>query len=266
MSNKPTIVLVAGSWHRAETWDKVDSFLEKEGHKCIPIGLQSSSSNASASILDDITAVRDAIVAETTQGRDVVVVVHSFGGVVGESAIKGLTRPRKGSASVGKSGHVIGLVMIATGFILTGMAFLDGSAGKPPPFWEITSDGFAKLLGDEEDLRDLFYHDLPVEEGKEWVSKLTQQSVKALAEGREHTYAGWMDVPVWFLATTADHAFAKTMPSMSPLDIQTFFVKTAKDAGADVTMREIDASHSPMLSKPKETAEVILEAVAAFVS
>jgi len=260
MSNKPTIVLVAGSWHRSETWDKVDSFLEKDGYKCLPLALKSASSNASATFLDDVTVVRDTIVAETTQGRDVVVVAHSFGGVVGPSAIKGLTRP-KGESSDGKSGHVIGLVMIATGFMPTGVTFLAAGGGKPPPPWIISPDGFAELVMDK---RDLFYHDLPEEEGNEWVAKLTQQSVKALAEGGEHVYAGWMDVPVWFLATVEDHAFAAS--GLPALDIQKFVVKTAKDAGADVTMREIVSSHSPMLSKPKETAEFILEATAAFVS
>jgi len=39
-------------------------------------------------------------------------------------------------------------------------------------------------------------------------------------------------------------------------------VQMAKDAGADVTLREVDSSHSPMLSKPQETADFIMEAAA----
>jgi hypothetical protein len=35
-------------------------------------------------------------------------------------------------------------------------------------------------------------------------------------------------------------------------------------AGGDITLKEIASSHSPMLSKPKETTDFILEAVAAF--
>ena len=38
----------------------------------------------------------------------------------------------------------------------------------------------------------------------------------------------------------------------------------AKDAGGDMTMREIESSHSPKLSKLKETADFVTEAVAAF--
>ncbi len=105
--------------------------------------------------------------------------------------------------------------------------------------------------------RQLFYHDLPEEEGNYWVARLEKQSLKALMEGGENAYAGWMDVPVWYLATTEDKAL--------PIQAQRMFVQNAKDAGADVTIREIESSHSPMLSRPKETADFILEAVASFV-
>jgi pimeloyl-ACP methyl ester carboxylesterase len=75
-------------------------------------------------------------------------------------------------------------------------------------------------------------------------------------EGGEHSYSDWMDVPVWYLATTEDKAL--------PVQAQRMFVQSAKDAGADVTLREVASSHSPMLSKPKETVDFILEAVAYF--
>ncbi len=38
---------------------------------------------------------RAVISGETTQGRDVVVVAHSYGGIVGSSAVKGFTLPRR---------------------------------------------------------------------------------------------------------------------------------------------------------------------------
>jgi len=103
----------------------------------------------------------------------------------------------------------------------------------------------------------LFYHDLPKEEGEYWVTRLTKQSLKALMEGGEAVYSGWKDVPAWYLATTQDQAL--------PVEAQRFFVQSAKEAGGDVTLREVESSHSPMLSKPQETVDFILEAVAAFV-
>jgi pimeloyl-ACP methyl ester carboxylesterase len=252
MSSKPTLVLVPGAWHTPEAWNKVTSLLEAKGYECIPVILPSTLSNPSTTFFDDIKAVRDAIISETRQGRNVVVVVHSYGGAVGCSAVKDMT-----SSSSETSGRVIGIASMASGFGPSGVSFIDGLGGSPPPSWKVDEEsGFAVLVAEP---RELFYHDLPVEEGEYWVGKLTKQASRPLMhkEGGEHAYAGWMDIPAWYLATSQDKAF--------PFEAQKYFVQVAKDAGGDITMREVESSHSPMLSKPEETAKFIEEAVAAFV-
>jgi hypothetical protein len=121
------------------------------------VGLPSTKSDPSATFGDDVQAVRDATVAETTQQHDVVVVVHSYGGQVGNSEIKGLTP--LGQDTAGSSGHVLGIAMIATGFTVTGVSFLDGAGGKPPPSWKLDpKSGFAIVVAEP---REMFYHDLP---------------------------------------------------------------------------------------------------------
>ncbi|KIW35479.1 uncharacterized protein PV07_02175 [Cladophialophora immunda] len=265
MSSKPTLVFVPGAWHRAETWSKISTILETQHHyKCIAVTLPSTQSDPAATLLGDIEAVRDVLVAETSQGRDVVVVVHSYGGVVGESAMKGLALPKgkpdaasssSSSAEDKASGHVIGLIMMATGFVTPAKSFIEGLGGQAPPEWNLNQEtGFVEILVDT---RQLFYHDLPEEEGKEWANKLTKHSLKTLTEGGEHTYPGWKDVPSWYLATKDDKAL--------PVEAQRMFVQMAKDAGADVTLREIESSHSPMLSRPEETVQFVLDATARFV-
>ncbi|KIW72960.1 hypothetical protein PV04_01117 [Phialophora macrospora] len=261
MASSPTLVFVPGAWHSAETWGKLAAVLEKQHHyRCIPVSLPSTKSDPSATLKDDIDATSEIIAAETTQGRDVVVVVHSYGSIPGQSAIKGFTRPKNADTattptSTSKSGHVIGLIIIASGFVIAGKSFLDGMGGQPPPVWKLNYEtGFAEILADA---REMFYHDLPEQEGKEWVKKLTPHSLKTLTEGGEHTYAGWMDVPVWYIATTEDKALA--------VEMQRLFVKMANDAGGNVTLREVQTSHSPMLSRPEETADLIVQAVKAFV-
>jgi hypothetical protein len=206
-------------------------------------------------VKEDVAAIREPIVAATTQGRDVVVIVHSYGGIVGPSGIKGLTPP-KGGRDQASSGYVVGLVLIATGFAATGISFLDGVGGKPPPSWMLDPSGFAKLVVDP---IELFYQDMPREGATSLIGELVPQSSKALTEGGEYVYSGWKDIPAWYLVTNMDKAFPDP-----PGAIQNFFAQTAKDGGADVTVREIDTSHSPTLSKPEETTEFILDAVKAF--
>ncbi|KAF4624451.1 hypothetical protein G7Y89_g13720 [Cudoniella acicularis] len=228
MSSKPTLVLVPGAWHNASTWNKVVSLMEAQQYKCVCVTLPSTLSNPSASLLDDITAVRDLIVAETTQGRDVVVVVHSYGGGVGVSAIKGLTKQKQNAStlSTDPSGHVIGVAMMASGFGATGVGFLEGIGGQPPPSWKLDLEsGFAVLVAEP---RELFYHDLPEEEGNYWVKELQKQALKPFTEGGEHSYAGWMDVPVWYLITMEDKVL--------PFQAQQYFAQMAKAAGGDITV------------------------------
>lgn len=253
MSNYPTLIFIPGAWHTIETWDKVTSLLAAQQIKCVPVTLPSTKGDVSTTLGDDVQVVRDAITAQTTEGRNVVVVAHSYGGAVGQSAIKGFTLP-KGENPSSKSGHVIGLAFMASGFGQTGVSFIDLLGGKPPPFWRADPSGFAIITGPA---RELFYHDLPEEEGDYWVKKLQKQALKPLMEGGEHFYAGWRDVPLWYLATTDDKTY--------PTQVQSMVVQMANDDGGNITWREVESSHSPMLSKPEETAKFLLEAVAALV-
>lgn len=246
-----SFVLVSGAWHTAQYWDAVVSLLRSAGHEAVAVALPSASANRDADFAGDLSAVRNAIAAETERGRDVVVVAHSFGGVVGSSAVKGLAVPAAGG------GRIIGLVLIASGFMPSGTSFLDALGGSPPPFWHV-ADGLAEFVDGvgPAELRAMFYHDLPADEGEVWVRRLTKQSVKTMAEGGEHVYAGWQDVPCGFLATTEDKSH--------PIAMQRLTVQMARDAGAQVMMEEVASSHSPMLSRPQQTADFLLQAAASF--
>lgn len=253
MPSKPSLVFVPSAWHAANTWDGVTSLLTEQGYNCTSVTLPSTLGDPSATFLQDLTTVRDAITAQTKEGRDVVVVVHSYSGSVGASAIKGLTKT-KDATEPSSEGHVVGMAMIAAEFAVPGKSFIDSFGEKAPPTWkEDGESGFATIAVDA---RDLLYHDLPAVEGKMWASELQRQSLKALKEGGEHVYAGWADVPNWFLLTLDDHAH--------PAEAQRTMAHSAKEAGGDVTIREIHSGHSPMLSRPKDVVDFLLEAVAAF--
>lgn len=251
-----SFVLVPGAWHHASTWDKVSAILEAKGHRCAAVTLPSTQGNAAASFLDDVKATQAVIASETSQGNNVVVVVHSYGGLVGASAARGFTREPHGGApaAAAERGAVVGIALIATGFAIEGMALLDGTGGKPPPSWVINEDtGFADIVVDA---RDMMYHDLPEDEGNAMVASLGKQSVLALQKGGEHVYSGWMDVSCWYLLTEDHRAL--------PAQIQEMAIKMGQDAGVDVVIKRIKTSHSPMLSRPDETAQFLLDAKAAF--
>ena len=269
MSDLPTLVFVPGSWHKPICYDKIIKLLEaKHNLRCVPVTLPSTAGDPAATFKDDLDAAREAISGETTRGRDVVVIAHSYGGLVGNSAVKGFTRPKDVASSsaptststtsensqTSATGYVIGIILIASGFTLTGMSFMDPFLGNPPPSWRVNSEtGFAELVTPPSEL---FYHDVPEEEAKYWISQLTPQSLKALFEGGEFSYSGWMDVPAWYIGTIEDRGLPVLMQRMS--------VGMARGMGAHVEHREMQTSHSPFLSKPEETAGYVVQAVESF--
>lgn len=103
----------------------------------------------------------------------------SYGGQVGNSAIKELTE-----VDDKNHGRVLGVALIASGFPMAGVSFLEATGGVPPPFIGLDHDaGFANLMVDP---KGLFYHDFDTSEAEHWIQQLTKQSLKSLAEGGEH--------------------------------------------------------------------------------
>jgi pimeloyl-ACP methyl ester carboxylesterase len=257
MSELPTLVFIPGAWHKPTCYVKVIEILQKQYEiKCVSLVLPTTADDPAATFNDDLEATREVISNETTHGRDVVVIAHSYGGMVGNSAIKGFTQPETvGSQDRSRvTGCVIGLILIASGFTLTGMTFMDPFFGHPPPSWRVNSvTGYAEIVTEP---GELFYHDLSAEEAKYWVSQLTTQSLRALFEGGANAYAGWMDVPSWYIGTIEDRAL--------PVLAQRLNVGMARQMGASVEHRELQASHSPFLSRPEATVKIMLEAVNSF--
>lgn len=222
LPSKPAFVLVSGAWHGTSYWAKVVAGLLREGYTATPVALRSASPKPTTTFMDDVDAVRDVIRGDVTRGCDVVVVAHSLGTVVGASAIQGFARLQSDGRENGNStvvttamaenqegcGRVIGFVALATGFLPASVCFLQALGGKPPPLWRFSSEPRVTTEDDVDDdgedttkafvtirvsAREAFYHDLPIEEGEQWVERLAPQCVATVRQGGEHVYAGWLD-------------------------------------------------------------------------
>ena len=243
----PSLIFIHGSWHRPNCYDRIiEPLRNKYNLKCIAIALPSTQDNPQATYKDDIDAARAAITSEVTQGRDVIIIAHSYGGMVGSSCIKGFTK--SGSESDNTKGYVQALILIASGFTLPGLAFMDPFFGIPPPSWRVDKDsGYAVIVADPVQM---FYHDLELDDAKYWVSQLTTQSLKALFEGGEHSYTGWLDVPTLYVGTIEDHGL--------PVLMQRIAIGAARGMGGEIRHVELRSSHSPFLSLPNEVVWLIM--------
>ena len=243
--SKPTLVLVHGSWHCPQHWDPLIKVLEEQGYKCATVGLPSTQSPdlPPANLTDDTTAVRKAVLVELER-NNVVVVAHSFGGCPTNNALEDLdhaSRTRDGASTA-----VLAIAFIASIPLPQGLSFLQILGGKPGAIHDLRTEDFAWVgsPGPEH----YFYNDMPPEEVKQAVDLLRPQSWLAYKEAT--TYAAYMDIPSAYLYCTRDQAFVP--------EGQKGLIGAAKEAGAKFFHEEtFDVSHSPFLSKTKETADYV---------
>ncbi|KAH0537197.1 hypothetical protein FGG08_005975 [Glutinoglossum americanum] len=235
-SNKPTIVLIHGAWHTPESFADLCSQLS--AYKIITPSLPSSSTTPALPSFDrDVeiacTAIRNVV---ENEGEDCLVVMHSYGGVVGTEAVKGLKHRGKD----GFGGGVVGLVYLASFMLREGESVAENGAAAAAPSespkpgtnecWLTIENG----LGTVHDGPSRFYNDLSPETAAYWTSKLTAQSIASPL-----TYAAWRYIPTSYLLCTEDHAL--------PFPVQEKLVERAE--GFVDVVEEVKSSHSPFLSQ-----------------
>jgi pimeloyl-ACP methyl ester carboxylesterase len=111
MSTKPTIVLIPGAWHTTEGFGPLKSFLEKAGYPTKAVDLPSAGAHPGhPNFNQDVAEIRKVVLDLIDEGKEVVVVMHSFGSVVGSEALRDLGKGDREAA--GKTGAVIKCVFI----------------------------------------------------------------------------------------------------------------------------------------------------------
>jgi len=222
------VVLVHGAWADGSSWSKVIPQLEKAGLHVTAV------QNPLTSLADDVAATRRAIALED---GPVILVGHSYGGAVISDA--------------GADPKVVGLVYVAAFAPDAGEAVADlGKEFPPAPGGaELRPDaaGFLKLT--KKGVVESFAQDIPMAE--RMVLAATQGPTNGAALGAKLTNAAWKTKPSWYIVATNDR--------MIPPGLERKFAK-AMNAKKTVAL---PTSHVPMLSKPAEVAQVIIEAARA---
>lgn len=108
--SKPVFVLLHGAWHTPRCWDQLIAQLDAAGYTSVAPALPSSGS--SPPIPDwsrDVETIRDTV-SKLIQEQDVVVVTHSFSGMTGGTALKGLDK--EACLAKGLKGGVVRMIYI----------------------------------------------------------------------------------------------------------------------------------------------------------
>ena len=254
--SQPVVIFVPGAWHSPDAFQETIKILHTKGFASRKIYLPSvGRSPPVSSIEPDVQAIRDVALAEMAEGHDVTVVCHSYGGLPTSQALKDLNRPKNPG-----DGRVLAIVYIAAVLLPEGVTLNAASAshgGNATDLrLELLDDGNLFFRNDSNPA-EAFYNDVSPKEAKYWVSKLRPHASKTFETSGN--YAAWKDIPSWYLITQQDKAIQP--------EIQRAFVKEAREyldhvggPGTGERMlksEEIDAGHSPFLSRSQETADFI---------
>lgn len=120
-TEKPTILLIPGAWHKADIYEVVAHILRIKGYPVVTLKLLSAGGPLSTTVADDAEHIRQAYLNDlVAQGKEVVVIMHSYAGIPGTESIKGLAR--KDLAAQGKQGGIVALIYIAAFLIAAGQS------------------------------------------------------------------------------------------------------------------------------------------------
>ena len=93
---KPAIVLVHGAWHVPEHYSGFVQHLQHAGFEvfCSRLPTCDEAKRLTADMFADAQVVRDQVISLIDKSREVIMLLHSYGGAVGTEAAKGLSAKR----------------------------------------------------------------------------------------------------------------------------------------------------------------------------
>jgi pimeloyl-ACP methyl ester carboxylesterase len=236
---RPTIVLVHGAFAESASWDRVIDPLVAEGHRVI------AAANPLRSLAGDAAAISDLV--RTIDGP-VVLAAHSYGGAVISNVDP-------------DAGEIVGLVYVngfapdagENCFQLAAMfpgSMLGETTVHPVP----RSDGTTDLYVARDPFHDIFCADVPAPQAGLMAATQRPATQEALVEPSGERPL-WKSVPSWFLIGEEDHII--------PAALQHYMAERAR---AHRTVEIPGASHVALVSHPRATAHMILEAAALHVA
>jgi pimeloyl-ACP methyl ester carboxylesterase len=163
-----TLILVHGGFQSPAFFTPLASYLLRSGHRVLIPELPSSGTTpALPSFEADVRVVEDAVKGEIEARRDVILVMHGYGGVVGCEALK----PLHGRNIETELGRVRKVVFLAGTILPIGHS--TWPEDKPMPAGLELADGLITV----KDAAKRFFNDIPSEAQEFWMSKLRPQSL-----------------------------------------------------------------------------------------
>ncbi|KAK3317515.1 Alpha/Beta hydrolase protein [Cercophora scortea] len=247
-TEKPLILLAHGAFHRPRLYDPLKNALAAQGYEMLAPDQPSLGAGKSGITWKaDVDALLEAVEPFFEQDRRVLIVGHSYGGLLVCSAAHGNAVQERKAA--GKKGGFVGVVFLCA-FSLPqgGMSLLDLLPGREWLYWQkvIELEGGGAQLMVNEHAKDVFYNDFPSDAMvKEYVEALEPQSIEAFTTPLDFV-ASDTTLPKHYILCDRD---AGILPSVQLL--------VAEQIGSKVV--RVDGGHSAYASIPGKVTDVLVE-------
>jgi pimeloyl-ACP methyl ester carboxylesterase len=249
-ATKPTILLVHGAFHGSWCWKYLTPTLEALGYPTETLDMPSASGIPGSTQFDDAAHVRSIVDSLLRNGKRVVILAHSYGGLIASAALAGLSKNNNDT--------LIGLIDLSA-FILPGGidhgALIRSLGGSPYMDWDTPAEGLVVT----KDPKNMFYAPDVPDDLAEWaIAQLHPQSMTATngivppQAWEDETYTGQLG----YIRCTADLAVK--------IEGQDKMIEGAGGKERWVTRTLEGAGHSPFLSRPNQLAAVVDEIVEEF--
>jgi alpha-beta hydrolase superfamily lysophospholipase len=134
MSSKPTILWVHGSWHTPNHFKPALEVFDKAGYESVCPRQPSVGNLPPVGLKEDAQCIREELSRLVEQeGKDVLVVAHSYGGMVSNEGIDA-SMAKAARAKAGKKGGVVRIVFLTAFLVPKGAALSTPLGGAIPPF------------------------------------------------------------------------------------------------------------------------------------
>jgi hypothetical protein len=132
MPQKPTIVIIPGSFSPASLYSPIIDQLSNYGYEAVSIDLPSIGRFQKphpATMNEDAAHIQSVITTIADQGKDVMLVMHSYGGIPGTESTKGLSKVERQAS--GKRGGITRLFYMSAMILPVGLSLTDMTGPLP---------------------------------------------------------------------------------------------------------------------------------------
>ncbi|PYI26788.1 alpha/beta-hydrolase [Aspergillus indologenus CBS 114.80] len=251
-----TIVLVHGAWHQPSSYSLFTTALRRLGHEVhVPRLLSMNGARpANAGLEEDSDLIRTYVESLVSAGREVLVLLHSYGGQVGTNALSdglGVTARR----AQGLPGGIVQLVYIAGFAVTEGISMTDVVvAHGHGDLMDVAFDFAADRTCISRDPKTLVVgaSARSDEETEAYIATFQRWNGNGFDAKLQHV--AWRPeeggIPqIGYIYTTQDMTV--------PWDYQKEFVQTMQDAGCRVRTWQLETGHCPTFTKCDEVVEIV---------